>query len=237
VEFPWLTLIASRDNPGFAAGVNRAAQEAAGRYLLLLNPDCVFAHDVIRPLATWLDCHARVAVAGARIRNADGTLQASARRFPNASTAVGGRTTWLTRLWPDNPLTQRNLLGSDAADPLEVDWVSGACTLIRRTAFDEVGGLDEGFFLYWEDADLCLRLKKRGWMTIYHPGVEVTHLTGRSSAHAQRRSLIAFHRSAFRYFWKHAGPVGRLVSPFVLLGLQARLLLKMARLQLARIAR
>ena len=236
-EFPWLTLLPSPDNPGFATGVNRAAKEARGQYLLLLNPDCVLAQDAIRPLATWMDSHARVGAAGARIRDADGSLQASARRFPTASTAFGGRTTWLTRLWPNNPLTHRNLVGLDAAAPMEVDWVSGACTLIRRAAFDEVGGLDEGFFLYWEDADLCLRLKKRGWTTIYHPGVEVTHFTGRSSAHARRRSLVAFHRSAFRYFWKHAGPVGRLVSPFVLVGLQIRLLLKMARLQAARMTR
>ena len=115
---------------------------------------------------------------------------------------------------------------------MDVDWVSGACMMVRRTAFEAVGGMDEQFFLYWEDADLCFRLKQRGWLTTYNPSVAVTHLTGRSSSRARKESLIAFHRSAFRYYRKHGGLAARAAAPIVFLVLQTRLFLKLARLQL-----
>ena len=97
--------------------------------------------------------------------------------------------------------------------------------IIRREAFDAVGGMDEGFFLYWEDADFCRRLKDAGWKTMYVPAVAVRHIGGRSSRHAADASLVAFHRSAFRLFWKHAGPVKRLLAPIVIVALRARLAL------------
>jgi GT2 family glycosyltransferase len=100
--------------------------------------------------------------------------------------------------------------------------------MIRREAFEQVGGLDEQFFLYWEDADLCYRLKQAGWLTVYNPMVGVIHLTGRSSAQARRRSLVAFHRSAYRYFRKHGGRWSVCTAPLVYVVLQARLLMKLA---------
>jgi GT2 family glycosyltransferase len=220
-------------NPGFAAGVNLAARDAAGRYLLLLNPDCIVDGDVAHLLASWLEAHPDVAVAGGLVREHDGSVQASARRFPNVTTGFAGRTSWLSRVWPSNVWTRRNLVARpDQREPIEVDWVSGACMMVRRDAFDEVGGMDEQFFLYWEDADLCFRLKRAGWRTIYHPAVGITHLTGRSSALVRKQSLIAFHRSAFRYFFKHGSPVSRALSPLVFLALYARLGLKLAALEL-----
>ena len=233
--FPWIHLIDVAENPGFAAGVNRAASGASGEYFLLINPDCVFREDVARPLATWLAAHPSVGACGALVREPDGSVQASARRFPDFTTAVAGRTTWLTQFWPTNAWTRRNLVARDAVTPVEVDWVSGACTMIRRRAFEAVGGMDESFFLYWEDADFCLRLKKVGWVTMYYPSVAITHLTGRSSARARTRSLIAFHKSAFRYYRKHAGSAARAASPVVYLALQTRLLLKLGQLQIRRL--
>jgi GT2 family glycosyltransferase len=233
--FPWIHLIADRANPGFAAGVNRASRDAKGRYLLLLNPDCVVCEGVPEMLAAWLDAHPRVGVCGAEIRELDGSIQFSARRFPSLSAAFAGRTTFLTRVWPTNPWTRRNLVGRDAVEPIQVDWVSGACMMVRRAAFNEIGGMDERFFLYWEDADLCARLASRGWSTVYNPSTRVTHLTGRSSALVQRRALIEFHNSAFRYFRKHAGSVARSASPLVLLGLRLRLAIKLVVLQVGRL--
>jgi GT2 family glycosyltransferase len=226
-RFPSVTLIEEPHNPGFAAGVNRAARSARGRYLLLLNPDCVVNEDVVLPLATWLDEHPSVGALGTLVREPDGSVQASARRFPNVTAGFAGRTTWLTRVWPGNPWTRHNLQARASRDPTEVDWVSGACMTVRREAFDAVGGMDEQFFLYWEDADFCYRLKRAGWSTVYYPAVEVTHFTGRSSAQARTASLVAFHRSAYRYFRKHAGRAARLASPFVCLALYSRLLLKL----------
>jgi GT2 family glycosyltransferase len=220
-------------NPGFAAGVNRAARAARGKYLLLLNPDCIVDDDVAHTLAAWLDEHPRVGVVGPLVREHDGSVQASARRFPNMTTGFAGRTSWLSRAWPNNRWTRRNLLTREGlSHPVEMDWVSGACMMVRRTAFESVGGMDEQFFLYWEDADLCFRLKRAGWSTVYNPMVGITHLTGSSSSLARKQALIAFHRSAYRYFRKHGSRGARAAAPFVFLALQARLFLKLASLQL-----
>jgi GT2 family glycosyltransferase len=233
--FPWIRLIEVKGNLGFAAGVNRAARIACGKYLLLLNPDCLVDEDVAHTLARWLDDHEWVGASGALVREADGSVQQSARRFPGLSTGFSGRTTWLTRLWPTNRWTRRNLVATNfPRAPIAADWVSGACMMVRSRAFDEVGGMDERFFLYWEDADLCRRLKLHGWSTIYNPTVGVTHLTGRSSARAQAQSTIAFHKSAFSYYWRHATGLGRLSAPLVYLVLQVRLAFKLLQLHAGR---
>jgi GT2 family glycosyltransferase len=138
-------------------------------------------------------------------------------------------------VWPTNRWTRRNLVARQVSrDPIEVDWVSGACMMVRRDAFEAVGGMDEQFFLYWEDADLCFRLKRAGWLTVYNPAVGITHFTGRSSALARKESLIAFHRGAYRYFSKHGGHFAHAVAPLVFVALRARLLLKLASLTLGR---
>jgi GT2 family glycosyltransferase len=224
-RFPDVQLQRVASNDGFAAGVNNGARATSSRYILLLNPDCVLEIGACCRLADWLDSHPDVAVAGPRIRNADGTVQPSARRFPDVTTAVAGRSSWLTRVLPGNPMSRRNLPARDLADatPRDVDWVSGACMCVRREAFDAVGGLDEGFFLYWEDADFCRRLKHAGWRTTFVPTAGVTHVGGRSSRHAQDASLEAFHDSAFRLFRKHSGTATQLLTPLVYAGLRLRL--------------
>lgn len=226
-RFPRIRFIPDPGNPGFAAGVNRGVRETTGEYVLLLNPDCIVTSDP-SPLAEWLAHNPRAGVCGAIVREADGSIQASARRFPGISTGLAGRTTWLTRVWPDNPWTARNLVGGVPSEPIPVDWVSGACMMLRREAFAAVGGMDEQFFLYWEDADLCMRLTEAGWATYYHPAMSVTHLTGRSSRHAQVASLVAFHESAYRYYRKHGS---WWLAPLAFIGLQARLRLKRAMLR------
>ena len=226
-RFPLVRFIPDAGNPGFAAGVNRGVRETTGEYVLLLNPDCIVTSNP-SPLAEWLTGHRNAAVCGAIVREADGSIQASARRFPGISTGLAGRTTWLTRVWPGNPWTAQTLVSEVPTDPVAVDWVSGACMVIRREAFAAVGGMDERFFLYWEDADLCRRLKETGWATYYNPAMSVTHLTGRSSRHAQVASLVAFHESAYRYYRKHGS---RWLAPLAFVGLHARLRLKLAMLR------
>jgi N-acetylglucosaminyl-diphospho-decaprenol L-rhamnosyltransferase len=169
------------------------------------------------------------------VQEPGGLVQPSARRFPNFTTGVAGRTGVLSRWWPDNPWTAANLVRpSRTNEPTRVDWVAGSCMMVRRTAFVEVGGFDERFFMYWEDADLCFRLLKRGWVTIYLPSASVIHLTGRSTARAPLRPLIEFHRSAFRYFWKNGSRKLRLLVPLVFLVLQIRLAFKITRLAVRR---
>lgn len=217
------------ENLGFAAGINRAARDARGEYLLILNPDALADPQLCATLADWLDRHPEVGAVGPLVRDPDGAIQASARRFPTVLTGLGGRSTWLTRAFPSNPLSRRDLLtGEHVRTPTVVDWVSGACAMVRRTAFDAVGGMDERFFLYWEDADFCRRLREAGWTTMYHPATSVVHAGARATRHAAARSIVAFHRSAFRYYWKHGGLLARALAPLAWLVLWGRCLVLLA---------
>ena len=142
--FPRVTYLPRRENPGFAAGVNYAARHAGPGPLLLLNPDCQIAGPIVAPLVDVLAAHPEAGVVGGLIREGDGALQQSARRFPDITTALGGRTSWLSRVAPDNPLTRRNLTTAPADGVVPVDWVSGAFMLIRRETFDQVRRLRRG---------------------------------------------------------------------------------------------
>ena len=129
-------LIQNRDNASFARAANQALREAGGELTLLLNPDVVLAPTALPRLADFLTDHAEAAAAGPKLLNPDGSLQGSARRDPSPWTGLFGRTTLLTRLFPGNPLSRRELpaLGQQGDAPLEVDWVSGACLMVRRAA-------------------------------------------------------------------------------------------------------
>ena len=226
---PSVTFVPTERNIGFAAGVNRAAAASRAPFLLLLNPDAVVEPGLIEGLERWLVHHPETGVVGPRVLNVYGSVQASARRFPGLTTAFGGRSTWLTSQFPDNWLSRRNLPARDVNDPVEVDWVAGSCLMTRRRLFDELHGLDETFFLYWEDADYCRRAGALGWRTVYVPTVSVRHAGGQSSARDPVSAIRAFHDSALRYHLKHAGPLARLAAPMTQLGLRARAWLLTAR--------
>ena len=217
---PRVTFVPTEQNVGFAAGVNLAARASSASILLLRNPDSVMDEPVIERLERYLLDHPRAGIVGPRVLNADGTLQASARRFPSLSTAFAGRSSWLTRRFPGNSLSRWNLHESDA--PVAVDWIAGSCLMTRRSLFEALSGLDESFFLYWEDADFCRRAADVGWERIYWPVVSVRHAGGRSAASNPAPAIRAFHASAFRLYEKHAGPIGRAVAPVARLGLWLR---------------
>jgi hypothetical protein len=224
-RWPRAEVVPRVDNRGFAAGVNLAAARSRAPYLLLLNPDAVVEGPVVRVLEDWLVGHPDVGVAGARILDADGSLQQSARRFPDLTTWLGGRSTWLTARFPGNWLSKRNLVAPAAAassEPIDVDWVSGACLMTRRDVFERVGGFDEGFFLYWEDADYCSRVAQAGYRRMYVQTTTVRHDAGRSAGHDPAPAIRAFHESAYRLYWKRASAAGRLVGPLVHLALWMR---------------
>ena len=223
-SFGWTHIVERSTNEGFATGVNLGARRTRAPFIMLLNPDCVVESDAVTQLLAYAQTRPDAAIFGPRILNTNGTVQGSARRFPGVSTAVAGRSSWLTKRFPNNPLSRHNLPALDRREtPLNVDWVSGACMLVRRTAFDQVEGMDERFFLYWEDADLCKRIGEKGWRTVYFPGATVVHAGGRSSIHVYRESLAAFHRSAFFLFRKHARWPARMFTPVVYLALEMRL--------------
>jgi GT2 family glycosyltransferase len=212
----------STGNLGFAAGINRLAALSTAPFLLWFNPDAVVDDAVVEVLEAWLLDHPEVGCVGPRVLNDDGSVQPSARRFPDWSTALGGRSTWLTRHFPNNALSRHNLPGRSADSPVAVDWLAGSCLMTRRDLFQRLGGLDEGFFLYWEDADYCKRAAALGLSCTYLPAVAVRHAGGRSSSRAPEPAIRAFHTSAYRMFRKHASAAGRLVAPVVRLALWAR---------------
>lgn len=215
-------VVARSDNLGFAAGVNIAAGRARATYLMLLNPDTTLEGPVIRALEDWLISHPDAGAAGPRVLNDDGSIQPTARRFPGVTTALGGRSTWLTKRFPSNWLSKHNLGARDATSPIDVDWVSGVCLMTPRELFHRLGGLDEGFFMYWEDADYCYRVRDAGLRRCYVPSAAVRHPGGRSAAYNSARAIRAFHQSAFRLYRKHASPLGRLAAPLVGAGLWLR---------------
>jgi GT2 family glycosyltransferase len=222
--FPNVSVTRNEKNIGFARAVNKALKVCKSKYVVILNPDTVVTDGFLSSTLEYMDEHKDVGVLGPAILNPDGSVQGSARAFPGVLTALFGRRAPLSRLLPKNPITRANVLSrnSDGVTPLEVDWVSGACMVVRRKAFSEVGLLDSRFFLYWEDADWCRRMWAKGWKVVYFPSAKVIHQVGASSSTRPIRSLYEFHKSSYKLFNKYAGGQVRLLSSFVAFALAMR---------------
>ena len=206
---PHVRLIRNEQNVGFARGVNQGIAATRAPGVLIMNPDCRLDAGAIEILLAELNAHPSCAIVGPRILDPDGAVQGSARGDPDMLTGVFGRTGALRRLLPWLPVAQRNVVAGTAADgegSIVVDWVSGACMLARREALDAVSGFDERYFMYWEDADLCRRLRGRGFHIRYVPAAVAVHSVGRSSGTARAASLRAFHASAYLYYATHVAP-------------------------------
>jgi GT2 family glycosyltransferase len=222
-------LIRSGENLGLTKAWNRVIPKTAGDLVVLLNPDTVVEDDFFDRVEAFFGGEPLAGVAGPRILDADGELQLSARREISFLSGLLGRTSLLTRLFPKSPLVRNQFPAlEDLSGPIEVDWVSGACMIVRRATLERILPLDERFFLYFEDTDLCRRARETGWRVFYLPGVEVLHQTGGSSR-SKPRAIWLLHKSAFLYHRKH-GPHGplNLYSAAVLLGLAARAIVKLA---------
>jgi GT2 family glycosyltransferase len=208
--FPQATLIRNEVNVGFGRAVNQAVVLAKAPRLLLINPDCRLVGGALARLQSVLDDELSCAVVGPRILDPDGAVQGSARGDPDMLTGLFGRTGALRALLPLLPVARRNVVADEAvrtgASSVVVDWLSGACMLVRRDAFRAAGGFDERFFLYWEDADLCRRLRNHGFHVRYVPGATAVHKVGQSSQTARRSSIRAFHASAYLYYATHVAP-------------------------------
>ena len=209
VAAPDVRVVRNAENVGFGRAVNQGLRATQAAFVLFMNPDCVLESGATGMLADVLRQHPDCALVGPKILDPDGRVQGSARGDPDMLTGVFGRTSVLRRLLPGATLSQRNVVNVDDASikgSLVVDWVSGACMLARRSAIDRVGGFDERYFLYWEDADLCRRLRTAGFHVRYAPAAVAVHQVGRSSATAPAASIRAFHRSAYLYYATHVAP-------------------------------
>lgn len=205
-EFPSVRLLARPENLGYSRGNNLGLAAAAGRYLLVLNPDTQAAPGALPALVDFAEAHPQAGLAGPRLLNADGSTQSSRRRFPTLGLAFF-ESTWLQPLAPRRWLDRYYARDLPDDRPAVVDWVTGACLLIRREVYTQIGGFDEGFFMYSEELDYCRRARAAGWQVAYTPAAQVYHYEGKSSEQAPSAERhIRFQRSKIRYFRKYHGP-------------------------------
>jgi GT2 family glycosyltransferase len=189
-------------NGGFAAGCNLGVAAGQAPYVLLLNPDARIEPKDLRALKKVLDHEPEVGLAAPRILEEDGSLAFSQRRFPRLRSTFS-QALFLHRLWPNASWTDELIRNKDAYDrPASPDWVSGACMLIRREVLEAVNGLDEDFFLYCEDIDLCARIRDAGWTIRFDPAATVSHEGGASRPREQLFPVYA--RNRVRYTRKHS---------------------------------
>lgn len=222
-EFPKVRVLANTENAGFTRANNQGLAVAQGRYFFLLNPDTELERGATRALVEYMDApaNARVGIAGPQLVYADGSLQSSRRRFPTFATALL-ESTRLEQWFPRNRvLTKYRLLDTDDESIREVDWIVGAAMFVRRAAYQEIGGLDERFFMYSEELDWCKRAKDSGWQVVYFPRARVLHYEGKSSEQVLAQRDIYFHSSKVRYFKKHRGVFEGELLRYFLLGMFA----------------
>ncbi|MDG4810493.1 glycosyltransferase family 2 protein [Micromonospora sp. WMMD1120] len=220
--FPEVTVLASATNSGFASAVNRAAAGVDTDVVLLVNPDCVVAPGTVAELVRVLRSRDSVGIVGPRLIDAHGRVAISAHRFESLATVLASRFGGALV-----PVALRRLFGGrqrraayDAcvrgARPVTVDWVSGACLAVRREVLEAVGGLDEGYFLYYEDEELCLQATRRGAGVLYVPTVTAVH-TGGASSSDPTWIWPHLYRSMLRFFARHRAGTLRAVRGAVLL--------------------
>lgn len=203
-EAPFVRVVRTGANLGYAKAVNRGIAATTGRYVLVLNPDCEWRPGAIDALVRYADAKPRCAIAAPRIVNTDGSLEYSARSFPSPFAFLFNRYSLLSRLWPGNPWTRRYLMSDwDHRTPRAVDWVSGAAMLARRAAIEEVGGMDEAYFMFNEDVDWCRRMNMAGWTVEYAPEAETIHHIGASKGQVSNRVIRERHRGMLYYYRKY----------------------------------
>ncbi|ACD90879.1 MAG: glycosyltransferase family 2 protein [Chlorobium limicola] len=211
--FPQVRLIANSSNLGFAAANNQAFALAGGRYIILLNPDAYVGPTSIQNAVTFMDQNPRCGLCGGKIISPEGKLEPSARRFPSPLSKLL-TLSGLSGRFPGSPILNRHEFGGFAHDrPLEVDWVPGTFTIIRKKMLEEIGEFDERFFIYYEETDLCLRAKKAGWKIYFIPDAEVMHIGGACSKTRKDKTfdtgasqVLSFRmRSEWLYYRKNYG--------------------------------
>ncbi len=203
-SFPQATVVANAENRGFTGGNNQGLALADGEFLLLLNPDTEVIGDALPRMVTYLRQHPEVGLLGPQLLNADGSVQSSRRHFPTLP-ILFLESTWLEKFALRRWL--RHYYAQEQPDNMiqEVDWVTGAAMLARREIIAQVGGLDEGFFMYSEELDWCRRIRQAGRRIVYFPEARIIHYEGRSSEQVIPARHIHFQSSKIRYTRKYHG--------------------------------
>lgn len=225
-RFPAVRLVVNETNRGFGKAVNQGFAASRAEYVLLLNSDTRVGEDAIPTCARFLDEHGDVAVVGCRLRYDDGRIQSSCFRFPSLLGSLL-KSLYLSQLFPESGFLNWDRYGHREWDtPRQVDCVMGSFFLIRRTAVRDTPLLDEGYYMYGEETDLCYRMKRAGWKTMFLPDVEVVHHHGGSSTKTARLaawSAAAVHRGNLRFVYKWRGPAaGWAANALVAAGIAVR---------------
>ncbi len=222
--FPHIRLIACEENRGFAAGVNRGLQVADGRYILLLNPDVAVHLGALGEMVGFLDENPPVGIVGPRTYDSDGEIALTARP-PYSVATVLWQYLGLSRLFPYLLNGRYRAMCESYAEPFEVGWVQGSCLMFRREVYEQIGGFDEGFFLFAEEADFCDRARVAGWRVFYLPSAAVTHRESSTVSRYVPLKIRSHHISPLYYFRKR----GRWGAVWALkMGFTAELVLKSA---------
>lgn len=218
-----LTVVHRPENPGFGTSCNEGVNQLPENCdpIVVCNPDVVFREHTLRDLEQALNQNAHVGVVGPRILNRDGSVYPSARAFPGIRVGVGHAL--FADVWKSNPWTRRYLGTYQRSEPRIVDWLSGALLMIRRTAFQDVGGFDAGYFMFFEDVDLCFRLKSRGWRSLFVPRAEIVHSGAHSTSKNMAEMVRVHHESAARFLDRlYSKPLERPLRMILHLGLRIR---------------
>jgi len=217
-NFPAANIIANTANVGFACGNNQAMAQCEGRTMLLFNSDAVATPGSIQALVGLADSQPRAGIVGAHLLNTDGTFQASHTPFPNLWQEFlilsGAGRLWMGRVYPSHG-------PEEDKGPQAVGYVEGACLLVRREAYQQVGGLDEGYFMYTEEVDWCYAMKRAGWQVWYHPQAKIVHHGGASSRHRRTQREGDLYRSRVRFFRKNYGDAQATALKFIIYSLTA----------------
>jgi len=203
-RFPQVTLLPQAENVGFTRGNNIGLRAARGDYLFLLNPDTELSADVVEVLAAYLDENPQVGIVGPKTLNTDRTYQSTRRRFPTLSLELR-ESLWLAPHLFDLPPSHYSLDNPSPDTTHPVDWVQGSALMIRRVLYDQIGGMDEGFFMFSEEVDWCKRAADHHWKIAYIGSTHIIHHGGKSTEQAGARSHIYYQTSKIRYFRKHHG--------------------------------
>jgi hypothetical protein len=223
-RFPTVQVIVNPENRGFSKGVNQALAVSSGRYFLMLNSDTLVRPQALDRMADCLDNDPTIGVVGCRQWTGDGRPYQSCFYFPSIRDHLRHAAPlrrWLPRAHAAMAAARR----IDCARSQDVDWINGACLMVRRQLLEECGGLDEGFFMYFEDVDLCWQIRRRGYRVRHLADADIVHLSGGSSERERDRLNVQWEFSRIRYVEKHFSPVNRwIMKAWIAAGAIVRLL-------------
>jgi hypothetical protein len=205
-EFPQMQFIRSETNLGFARACNLAAKKSSGEFLLLLNSDARPEPGALAAAAGWMRANPNCAVAGGQLLNPDGTRQNSIANFPTLATELLNKSL-LRRLWPGKFPGKEQVFTA----PVKVETIVGAFMLIRKSAWDALGGLDERFFFFFEETDFCLQIHRKNLRVFHLPDVRIRHGQGQTARQVSTGARIEYWRSRRIYFQKNSGGFTRLM--------------------------